>query len=156
MDLAKQILTERFYQEFIAFSILSVLAVLVACLIIFLYITRYKRMKKGLRAFLFGAILAFLLLVAAVGVLETRYIRDLQYVQNGDFCYVEGELIGYAKSSTSGDEVTVTRSWPIIKDDANGQTVSLNILHSEERTNVGERYAVIYLPNTKVAEIVQE
>ena len=97
--------------------------------------------------------LIFLSLILAK--VEIAYIKDLEHVKNSKFCQVQGELIGYAKSFSDGDDLNVTYSWPIIKENSSNESVSLNILNSDQRLEIGKEYTVIYLPNTKLAEIVQ-
>ena len=67
--------------------------------------------------------------------------------------HVTGEVIGYS-NVVSHDDLTVTKSWPIILVSETDAQISLGVIHSEERLVVGEVYDFLYLPNTKIAEFV--
>ena len=155
MELAKKNLIERFNQEFIIFTILLILMVIALCLTVILYAKKYKTITKKTKISV-PILLAFLIFLTFIlMVIDIKYIKDLEYVKTGEFYQIEGEFIGYAKSVSNGDDLTVTQSWPIMKENATNKTVSLNAFNSNQNIEIGESYTIIYLPNTKLATIVQ-
>ena len=154
MELAKKSLLAQLNQGLIAFCVLLVLALIILVLVVILYIRKYKLMQKWIRIATPIALAFYIALTATIGVLAVRYAKDLKYIRHQEFLQIEGTLIGYAKSSST-DELTVHHSWPIFKDDATQKNLSLSVLNSEQRLEIGEHYVVIYLPNTKLAEIVE-
>jgi len=155
MELAKKILIERFNQEFIIFTTLLILNIIVLCLAVIIYAKKCKTITKitKITVPIFLVFLFFLTVILIV--MDINYIKDLEYVKNGEFYQIEGEFIGYAKSVSNGDDLTVTQSWPIIKENTTNQTLSINAFNSNQNIKIGESYTIIYLPNTKLATIVQ-
>ena len=123
-------------------------------LAVILYVIRCKSRPKWGKIAVPIALAFYVVLIAIVCAITVRYAKDLKYVQQHEYLQIEGTAIGYAKS-TSTDELTVHHSWPIFKDDVTQKEMSLNILNSDQRIKIGEHYTVIYLPNTKLAEIVE-
>ena len=129
--------------------------VIALCLTVILYAKKYKTLTKGTKIAV-PILLVFLIFLTSILIATNiKYIKDLEYVKKGDFYQIEGDFIGYAKSVSNGDELTVTQSWPIIKSSINNETVSLNILINDQNLEMGEHYTIIYLPNTKIAKVVQ-
>ena len=155
MELAKKNLIERFNQELIIFTILLILMVIALCLTVILYAKKYKTITKEAKIAVPILLVFLIFLTSILIVIDIRYIKDLEYVKKSEFYQIEGEFIGYAKSISNGDDLTVTQSWPIIKNSINSETVSLNILNSDQNLEMGEHYTIIYLPNTKIAKVVQ-
>ena len=155
MELAKKILIERFNQEFIMFTILLILMVIALCLTVILYAKKYKALTKGTKIAVPILLVFLIFLTSILIVTDIKYIKDLEYVKKREFYQIEGNFIGYAKSVSNGDDLTVTQSWPIIKENATNKTVSLNAFNSNQNIKIGESYTIIYLPNTKLATIVQ-
>lgn len=155
MELAKKSLLERFSQEFIAFSILFAFMVIVLCLIVTVYVKKYRIIRTQTKIIISIVVIILIFLVVVLALLEIRYIKDLKYIKNAEIMQIEGEVVGFAKSVSNGDDLTVTQSWPIIKDSKTDQTVTLNVLNSDQKLEKGKQYTIIYLPNTKLAEIVQ-
>ena len=155
MELARKNLIERFNQEFIIFTILLILMVIVSCLTVILYTKQYKTIKKETKIVVPVLFVFLIFLTYNLMVMDIKYIKDLEYVKTGEFYQIEGEFIGYAKSVSNGDDLTVTQSWPIIKENATNKTVSLNAFNSNQNIEIGASYTIIYLPNTKLATIVQ-
>ena len=79
---------------------------------------------------------------------------DREYLKSNEPIYIAGELIDFANAS--GDESgEVTRYSPIIRIYETDEKITLNITNSEERMEIGETYEIIYLPNTKLGEIIE-
>ena len=154
MEFAKKSLLEQLNQGFIALAVLFVLMLIVFVLVVILYIRKYKLMQRWIKIAVPIVLALYIALTATTGVMTVRYAKDLKYIRHQEYLQIEGELIGYAKRSST-DELTVHYSWPIFKDDTTQNTISLNVLNSGQRLEIGKHYAVIYLPNTKLAEIVE-
>jgi hypothetical protein len=75
-------------------------------------------------------------------------------LKSNDPIEVEGELLGYT-NSVSGDDLTVTNTGPIILILESNEKITLNIIHSEEKLQKHNVYLFLYLPNTKIAEVVK-
>ena len=155
MELAKKNLIERFNQEFIIFTILLILMVITLCLTVILYAKKYKTIKKETKIAVSILLVFLIFLTFVLMVIDIKYIKDLEYVKKGEFYQIKGEFIGYAKSVSNGDDLTVIQSWPIIKENGTNKTVSLNAFNSNQNIDTGESCIIIYLPNTKLATIVQ-
>ena len=148
-------LVERFYQEFWIFLVLLILISLLTISLIIVVFIQFKKLpcwsKIGtpiISIFLLG--LSFVL-----GIYFSRYYNDYVYLKNNTPIQIEGTVIEYSIAA-SNDDLTVTKSWPIILTDGTNERISLNIVKAEKRVKINEKYIFLYLPNTKIAEIVEQ
>ncbi len=78
---------------------------------------------------------------------------DKILVDKSEFIVLEGKLVGFAHEVSSG------RSWyktgPILKPSDSEDTIVLNISDAEKLMEIGSTYKVVYLPNTRYAEIIE-
>ena len=99
---------------------------------------------------------AFTLLLIAFtflfGLFVSKYYCDYVYLKANDPIYIEGKVTGF--SITVSDDLTVTKSWPIVLVDETNEEIALSVVRSEEKLEIDQEYAFLYLPNTKTAEIV--
>lgn len=152
---AEKKLIERFYQEFWVFLILfSVLAMITIALIIFC-LFKFKKMTIGFKIGSSIFIAMLLGLSSFFGMFFLKYYNDHVYLRTNEPIQVEGKVVDYS-IATSGDDLTVTKSWPVILIDETNEEISLNIIKSEEKLQIGGTYEFIYLPNTKIAEVIND
>ena len=153
MEEARSILLDRFYGDFSLFLILFILLIVILLLLITFYIIRYRRVTSKYRIGI--PIVAMLLVVFTFffGQLVVKYYNDYIYLQENDPIYVKGSVIGYAHT-VSHDDLTVTKSWPIVLLEETHTELSLNIIDSDTILQIGEVYEFLYLPNTKNAEVI--
>ena len=153
-------LIDRFYQEFWTFFVISILLLLSIVALTVLYFVRFRKLKTKARI---GVPIVCILLIGLgvfFAMLFSRYQKDYVYLETNRPIRIEGKVIGYSKV-TSVDDLTVTKSWPMILIDGTNEQISLNIVKlnivkSEEKLQVGKSYEFLYLPNTKNAEIIKE
>ena len=150
---AKKNLLDRFYQEFWVFLLLFILMVIITSALITFYFVKFRKMKIQLKI---GVLIVVLILVGLsflMGVFYSKYHNDYLYLKTGCPLQITGKVIGYS-NITAGDDLTVTKSWPIIQTDGIVENISLNVIKSEEKLQLNEMYEFLYLPNTRIAEVV--
>ncbi len=151
---AKTTLLDRFNQEYWIFLVLLILSVLTLTSIFGLCLIKYSNTSKEMRIAFVFSIFLLLCLTIIVGNIFSQYHRDRQYLKNSDVIIIDGEVIGFAK--TTGDELTASKSWPIIRINGSNEQITLGVINSEKRLEINQQYTFIYLPNTQMAEIVLE
>jgi amino acid transporter len=151
----EKVLLDRFYQEFWIFLILFVLTMIITAALIIFYPIKFSKMAKR---FKIAIPIVSLLLVALCffsGKLFTKYHDDYVFLATNTPIHITGKVIGYS-NVVSHDDLTVTRSWPILLVSETDNPISLNIIDSEEKLVIGQVYDFLYLPNTRIAELVDE
>ena len=149
----EKVLLDRFYREYWIFLILFVLMALTTAAFIIFYPIKFNKMARRIKI---AMPLVGLLLVGLsffVGKLFLKYHDDYVFLATNTPIRITGEVMGYS-NVVSHDDLTVTKSWPIIYVSETDVQISLNIIHSEERLVVGQVYDFLYLPNTQIAEFV--
>lgn len=155
MEEAKIKLIERLESCINVVSILLVLGCLVATVtLIYAFLSFSKLNKKEKIALPIAYALLICTCLFVVFWLQPM-LCDREYLESNEPIYIEGELIGFADaSSDEGGETT--RYSPIIRINETDEEITLNIVNSDKRMKIGETYEIIYLPNTKLAEIIEE
>lgn len=154
MEIAQKNLFTRFYEGFWTFLIFSILLTIILISLFIFYIVKFRILKQAVKIFLPIFLLFTLGLIFMLIPLNVEHIKDLNYVKSNQTLIVEGKVIGYEKIHYNESSATVTYSYPIIKSEKTAETISLNVLHSNEKIEIGSLYTFIYLPNTKLAEIL--
>ena len=154
MEAARSMLLDRFYRDFWLLLALLILLILITILFIAFYFIRYRKMTMKSRICVPIVSVVLIAFTCFFGQFFAKYYNDYVYLKTNDPIHIEGKVIGYAHT-VSHDDLTVTRSWPIILIEETCDEISLNIVDSERRLRVEEVYAFLYLPNTKCAEIVE-
>ena len=152
MDIAKKSLEQVFYQNFIAVTLLVVCTVVLIICLAAILILKHHTLTKPLNWIIIVGIIVCLSLASILIFIDIRYIKDVEYVNKHDFIQIEGLVLGYALS-TSSDDLTVVHSHPIVE--TTEGRITLDLQNAENRTEIGVRYTFLYLPNTKLAEIVR-
>ena len=155
MTEAEKNLLDRFYQEFWIILIIFVFAAITTIALTIFCLAKFNKMTIELKI---GApIICVLFIVFSVlfAMIFSKYYNDYVYLKANPPIEVKGKVIGYS-NKISGDELTVTKSWPIILVDETNEELSLSVINSEEKTRMNEVYVFLYLPNTKIAEIIDK
>lgn len=150
---AEERLLSRFYQEFWTFLILGIIGCIVTILLLIYYIVKFKKIDINIRKALPIAIIVMCILSGIMVSYFLEYCLDLQYANNREFIHIKGEVIGFA--GASADDLTVTKHTPIFLVDETGEEISLNIQYSWNKVSLNQSYEVLYLPNTKIAEVIE-
>lgn len=154
MEEAKIKLIERLENCINIVSILLVLTCIFTAVILIYTFLFHSRMNKKEKT---GLLIGCAVLICTC-LFETFWLqpmlRDREYLKLNDPINIEGELIGFADAS-SDDSGEVSRYSPIIRTYETDEKITLNITNSEERMKIGETYEIIYLPNTKLGEIIE-
>ena len=79
------------------------------------------------------------------------YFKDWKYIKTGEFLIIAGKVEGYKVINYNSDPPT-TEKFPIVRSTTNNETITLNVENTEE----GMKYKFLYLPNTKLAVIMEE
>ena len=151
---AKTSLLDRFNQEYWIFLVLLVLSGITLISVFALCLIKYNNVSRRIKIAFVFCILLFLCITIMVGHIFSKYHSDKEHLKNFDVITITGEVIDFAVS-TSGDELTTTKSWPIIRINGSNEQISLRIINSETILEINRQYTFIYLPNTKIAEIVR-
>ena len=154
MEVAQSNLLNQLNIGLAVFGIGTLLLLVILIVYAIVYINRRNKMCKQNRITLPIVWVGMLVVAVLVATLFTDYLQDWRYVKQNEFLQIEGELIGYSKHRYI-DDVTAHRSWPIFRDKNTQKELSLNILNSEQKLDIGTQYTVVYLPNTKLAEIIE-
>lgn len=152
---AKSILLDRFNQEYWIFLTLLLLSLITLLLVFALCLIKYNNVSRTIKIAFIFCILLFLCITIMVGHIFSKYHRDREHLKSFDVITITGEVIDFA-ISTSGDELTVTQSWPIIRINGSNEQIALGIINSEAILEKNQQYTFIYLPNTRMAEIVRD
>lgn len=150
---AEQVLLERFYQEFGLFLMLFVLTGIIAIALFIFYPIKFHNMTKINRISVFAVALLVIGLCVFSGMSFSKYYKDHVFLKSSGPICITGKVTGYSRAISS-DDLTVTKSWPIVLNEENKTQISLNIINSEEKLNVGQVYEFLYLPNTRISEII--
>ena len=152
---AKSILLARFNQEYWIFLVLLLLSIITLVYVFTLCLIKYNNVSRTNKIAFIFCILLFLCITIMVGHIFSKYHRDREYLKNFDVITITGEAIDFA-ISTSGDELTATKSWPIIRINGSNEQIALRVINSEAILEINQQYTFIYLPNTMMAEIVRD
>ena len=152
MPEAKKLLLERFHQDFLTLSILFTLLIAMTVVLLIVYAVKFKRSTTRFRIGMPAFTLLLIAFTFFFGLFVSKYYRDYVYLKANDPIYIEGKVTGF--SITVSDDLTVTKSWPIVLVDETNEEIALSVVRSEEKLEIDQEYAFLYLPNTKTAEIV--
>jgi hypothetical protein len=151
-EAAKKLL-DRFYQEFAIISIIFVFTVLITIVLTIFYLVKCRKMTIESKIGTLTIYMLLLILSFSFATLFSKYYNDYIYLKTNLPIEVNGKVIGYS-NEISGDELTTTKSWPIILVEETNEELSLNVIKSEEKLQINEVYTFLYLPNTKISEMV--
>ena len=143
-------LIEQYYQDLIIFAVLTAIAFIMLTVLIIISGIMMRKHQYRNRSICLGLGLFFLIAFIWCAVKLNGYIQDYDYVVNKDFKYITGIVLDYA-SGSSDDNGEVTYGWPIVQDTITGERISLNVRDSVKQN--GE-YSFVYLPNSKIAQII--
>jgi len=79
-------------------------------------------------------------------------LKDYKYLKNNSYISIMGTVIGFTKN-VNPETGTQSNTKPLIKIVPSNEEI---VLHFNEYLNVGETYKFIYLPNTKIAEVIEK
>ncbi len=153
-DVEKKLLG-RFYQEFWVFLILILLLIFVLAVLIVYYLIKFKKATAVFRVVIPIVEVGLTILLCMLGKVFLSYQKDYLYIKSNVPLRVEGTVIGYSVTTVSGDDLTTTKSWPIIMTKGANEKMSLNVIKAEEKLTIGQDYQFLYLPNTKIADVVE-
>ena len=151
----EKVLLDRFYREYWLFLILFILMALITVAFIIVYPIKFKKLARRFKIVIPIVSMFLIVLCFFLGKLFLKYHDDYVFLETNKPIHVSGEVIGYSKV-VSHDDLTVTKSWPIILVSETEMQISLGIIHSEERLVIGKVYDFLYLPNTKIAEFIRQ
>ena len=158
MEYAEKVLWERLYDGYKLGRIIIGVAIAVYAIILLVFIFRLIFQFRKINWKFVLVVCAFFLLTSLAGLqlgkITAAEGKDIALMETTGPIVVTGELVGFAHSASTGDDVSISRYGPIIQT-AEGELLELNIQHSDQRMKIGETYTLIYLPNTKYAEIVE-
>ena len=147
-------LLERFYQEFWLFLALFVLTGAIAIVLFIICSINLHKITKIYRIGFLAVIVLMVGLCVFSGTYFSKYYKDRIFLKSSTPICLVGKVTGYSHA-TSSDDLTVTRSWPIILNEETKTQIFLNVINSEEKLVIGQVYEFLYLPNTRIAEIVE-
>lgn len=149
----ERVLLERFYQEFWLFLALFVLTGAIAIVLFIICSINLHKITKIYRIGFLAVTTLMIGLCVFSGVSFSKYYKDFVFLKSSGPICVTGKVTGYSHTISS-DDLTVTRSWPIILNEETKTQISLNVINSEEKLDIGQVYEFLYLPNTLIAEII--
>lgn len=143
-------LRKKFYTRFIFEGIICLFAliflIVMACL---QWINYIQNNQSIIYAIIFTGL--FIIIFFITIIILKPYYKDLKVLKRNGFQIIIGTVEGYKKEVANSDPPT-TDYYPIIKDIINNDIKILKV----EKTEIGKTYKFIYLPFTKLAEIVSE
>jgi len=154
MEKVEKILLDRFYQEFWIFLVLLILSVLMLIILIVFGFIKFKKVGVQFRVGMLVAGVILIILSCSNSMLFSKYYKDYVYLKSNAPIQIEGKVVGYA-SAVSGDDLTVTQAWPVVLIDETKEQISLNVIQAEKKLQIDQKYKFFYLPNTKIAEIIE-
>ena len=145
---------ERLFQSFrIGFWLHLTFVVILCVVIIILFAFKGKisadTEHNGKLVFWIGLCLLIIVLVI-VSVRFVNYCLDITYVKNGNYETFVGEVIGYTYIAEGNSPQDPILGHPIFRDIATNEEKRFIVGPCE----IGEIYTIIYLPHTKLAEII--
>ena len=145
----EEVLFSEFYLGFWLY--LAFVIILCATIIIlFLFKGKLSAERRGKRVFWIGlCVLVIALVCVSVGFVN--YCLDLTYVKNGKYETFTGEVIGYTYTAEGNSPKDPVLGNPIFRDTTTNEEKSFVVGPCE----VGKTYTIIYLPHTRLAEIVE-
>ena len=154
MDEAKKSLIKIFYQELYCGIFLCILEAIAIVFLLVLFIVKFRKLDRKIKMSIIFVILLLVALEVWAVLFTVKYVKDLDFVKSEDFIELEGEMLGFAHSWS--DDTDVYYSYPIIKINGTKNTVIIKPEYSVAKTlEIGSQYTFIYLPNTKLAELIQ-
>ena len=154
MEEAKIKLIERLENSINVVSVLLVFACIITVVVLICTLLSFLRLSKKEKIGLLIGYAAMICACLFIVFWLQPMLCDREYLKSNEPICIEGELIDFANaSSDEGGEVT--RYSPIIRICETDEKITLNITNSEERMKIGETYEIIYLPNTKLGEIIE-
>ena len=156
MEEARNRLIERFEFTNNTFHLLLIALLLVTIIAILYTLFGFSKFNKnekmGLPIMCIFAVAIFLLF----SFLTHPMRKDNEYLKCSEPIYIEGELIGFADEWVDETGISSRKYSPIIRINGTDEEITLNITNSEEKMKIGETYEILYLPNTKIAEIIEK
>ncbi len=154
-----ELIVEKYYEGLWLFSIGAVVMLIMTIAIIFLrnhfLITKHGK-KYGI-----VVMIVFLLFSISVFLYSSfelyRFSLDYDDVQQENFETMYATLEGYVKISEGNDPNDPVVTGPIFVNDATGEEIVLKIYgYNLNADSVGETYFVKYLPNSRIAVIIED
>ena len=151
---AEKNLLDRFYQEFWMVLVITLLLMVIFITLTIFYFIKVKKLSILLKIITPITCALLVLFSLLFGNFFMKYYADYKYLKGNSPIQVEGIVVDYSITISDSD-LTVAKSWPVIAIDNSDEKISLNIIRSEDRLKIDEIYKFIYLPNTKIAEIIE-
>ena len=79
-------------------------------------------------------------------------LKDYKYLKNNSYISIMGTVTGFSKN-INPETGTQSNTAPVIKIVPSNEEIVLDV---NEYLNVGETYKIIYLPNTKIAKVIEK
>ena len=151
---AEKYLIDRFYQEFWLFFILLAVTIICSAIMVVVFVIRFQKLDIKFRIIIPIVCVLLIALSFVLNIYFSKYFEDLIYLRSNEPIQIEGKVIGYAVA-VSSDDLTVKRSWPIVSIDGTKEQISLGVSHAERKLNIDQEYTFLYLPHTRIAEVIK-
>jgi hypothetical protein len=112
---------------------------------IFLFAKKYIRNRTV--SLVFNAVFGLFAFIALV-YFTVPFIRDIPNIKNRNYIIATGTSVGWDNGGTRPS----IRSFDFLKDD--GEMIKLHVFYGP--VNKGERFEIIYLPYSKIGDIVRK
>lgn len=145
-------LIKMYYTTFWFYLIATVILILVGALItILIFKNKISIWSKNKLNIGFSAMIIILLSVCFfTGYKFSLHVMDYKYVKNKDFLIFEGEMIGYTSIREGNSPDDPIYGFPVFRNKNTDEEVAFIV----GATEIGKSYRLIYLPNTKIAQIL--
>lgn len=135
-------------------SFLFLFFTLIPCSVCFIiwgimFWVRFAKFEEGLLQALFLTILILVMIPISIMAL-IPFFKDLPCIKNRKVLVIEGEVEEFEVVKSNGDPPTTTY-YPIVKIDGKDERLKLCV-----DAELGNRYKFAYLPNTKMAIILEK
>ena len=153
MDEVEKVLLNRFYQEFWLCLILLVLLIITFVVLIIFYCKLFAKKTIFFKCVVPFICLFLLTFCISFGSIFSAYYKDYFHIKENNPIQIQGKVIGYSVA-VSGDDLTVRKSWPIILIEGTNEEITLNVINAEKKLQSDKIYTFLYLPNSKIAEVM--
>jgi hypothetical protein len=154
-----ELIVEKYYEGLWLFSIGAVVMLILTIAIILLR-NHFLKTKHGKK---YGIVVMIVFLLFSISIFLYSsfelYSLSLDYddVQQENFKTMCATLEGYVRIREGNDPNDPTLTGPIFVDDATGEEIVLKIYGYNLTVNsVGETYYIKYLPNSRIAVIIED
>ncbi len=143
---AQEKLLGRFYQEYRVVIISLIVSLLLTVTILLFYIIKFKKLKFEVKIVILIALIFFVALTISCIIIFSLYCKDYKYLKSNFPIEISATVLEI------NPDIDLK---PLIINDETNAEIKLKVTDYWNRLDANKKYKFLYLPNTKIAEIIE-